>query len=266
MLCPVERHVGTAFSATGRTLARVLLTYVDESFTARVYWIGALLVPDTVAIPLSQALDQVVEAATKTYDVPDGAELHGYDIFHGRSRWRFAPPRARIAVYKEAMRAIGAHDVTIILRGVRRLGLQQRYSASRPAHEVVLSHLLERVDGYAAMRQEYALVIADEIHNQADHRADLTRYRVSGTGGYRSRKLTRIVDTLHFAPSHASRLVQAVDLVTFLWQRLDLPATDPRVAAINHQLWELVQPRLYHGWCWDPMAHLPWPGKHEGPA
>ncbi|MEW2376842.1 DUF3800 domain-containing protein [Micromonospora sp. NPDC047812] len=233
----------------------MLLTYVDESFTARTYWIGALLVPDATAMPLSEALDQVVTGAAKSYGLPVDAELHGYDIFHGRRGWKGIPPRARIAVYRAAMAAVGAHDVAIILRGVRRAQLAKRYADSaRPAHEVVLSHVLERVDGYAASRGEYALVIADEVHDQATHRADLSRYRVSGTGGYRSRKLTRIVDTLHFAPSHASRLVQAVDLVTFLFQRLDLPGTDPRAAAVNEQLWGLVAPRCYHCWCWDPMA------------
>ncbi|MBM0201890.1 DUF3800 domain-containing protein [Micromonospora sp. STR1s_5] len=231
----------------------MLLTYVDESFTSRVYWIGALMVPDAAAIPLSEALDQVVADAVKTYGVPVDAELHGYDLFHGRKGWHGVPPRARIAVYRAAMAAIGAQEVAVVLRGVKRQQLAKRYASPRPAHEVVLSHVLERVDGYAASLNEYALVIADEVHDQAAHRADLGRYRVSGTGGYRSRKLTRIVDTLHFAPSHASRLVQAVDLVTFLFQRLEIPGTDPRATAINQQLWALVEPRRYHSWCWDPM-------------
>ncbi|MGV9981071.1 DUF3800 domain-containing protein [Micromonospora wenchangensis] len=130
---------------------------------------------------------------------------------------------------------------------------EQAVPQPSPGHEVVLSHLLERVDGYAASKAEYALVIADEVPDQAGHRADLGRYRVSGTGGYRSRRLTRIVDTLHFAPSHVSRLVQAADLVTYLFQRLELPGTDPRTARVNEQLWSLVEPRRYHSWCWDPM-------------
>ncbi|MEU1813207.1 DUF3800 domain-containing protein [Micromonospora aurantiaca (nom. illeg.)] len=232
----------------------MLLTYVDESFTARVYWIGALMVPDAVAIPLTEALDAVMADAAKTYGVSADAELHGYEIVHGRKAWSGVPPRVRIAVYKAAMEAIGAPEgVAIILRGVKREQLIKRYSYPRPAHEVVLSHLLERVDGYVASQEEYALVIADEVQDQASHRADLSRYRVSGTGGYRSRKLTRIVDTLHFAPSHASRLVQAADLITYLFQRLELPGTDPRAARVNEQLWALVEQRRYHSWCWDPM-------------
>ncbi|MGV9809302.1 DUF3800 domain-containing protein [Micromonospora chersina] len=241
----------------------MLLTYVDESYTDRWYWIGALLVPEAVAIPLSDALDEVMAEAAKTYGVGRDAELHGYDLFQGRAPWTGVPPRARIAVYNSALRAIGAHDVTIILRGVDRHGLADRYGDTRPAHEVVLSHLLERVDGYAAMREELALVIADEVDNPAAHRSDLTRYRVDGTGGYRSRRLTRIVDTLHFAPSHASRLVQGVDLVTFLFRRMASGVgTDPREVTTNRRLWCWVEPRRYHSWCWRPSGRR----MHEGPA
>ncbi|MEN3616101.1 hypothetical protein AAH979_42375 [Plantactinospora sp. ZYX-F-223] len=88
-------------------------------------------------------------------------------------------------------------------------------------------------------------MIADEVDHPARHRADLTRYLVAGTGGYRSRRLTRIVDTLHFAPSHASRLVQGAELVTFLFRRMQTAAVDPREAATNERLWSSVQPRVY---------------------
>ncbi|MFI6331542.1 DUF3800 domain-containing protein [Micromonospora chersina] len=216
----------------------MLLTYVDESYTDRWYWIGALLVPEAVAIPLSNALDEVMAEAAKTYGVGRDAELHGYDLFQGRTPWTGVPPRARIAVYNSALRAIGAHDVTIILRGVDRHGLTDRYGDTRPAHEAVLS-------------------------NPAAHRSDLTRYRVDGTGGYRSRRLTRIVDTLHFAPSHASRLVQGVDLVTFLFRRMASGVgTDPREVTTNQRLWSWVEPRRYHSWCWRPSGRR----MHEGPA
>lgn len=241
----------------------MLLTYLDESYTDRWYWMGALLVPDVVAIPLSTALDEVMLDAAKAYGVAAESELHGYDLFQGRAPWTGLPPRARIAVYNSALKAIGSHEVTIILRGVDRHGLTRRYATPKPAHEVVLSHLLERIDGYAAMREQLVLVIADEVDNPATHRSDLSRYRTTGTGGYRSRRLTHIVDTLHFAPSHASRLVQAVDLVTFLFRRIASgTVADPREVAANERLWSWVEPRRYHSWCWSPTA----PQMHEGPA
>ena len=147
-------------------------------------------------------------------------ELHGHEIFHAKGAWSDVPPRARVGVFDDVIEAVAAQDVRVIARGLDIVGQQARYSQPDPPHTVVLQHLLERVDEYVTSVGEYALVIADEVDAQAKHRADLSTYREVGTLGYRHRKLTRIVDTLHFAPSNASRLVQAADVIAFLYRRV----------------------------------------------
>ena len=55
----------------------MLLTYVDESHSRDVYYLGALLCPDTEAISLGEALDAVVEKAMYDHgDIPTETELH----------------------------------------------------------------------------------------------------------------------------------------------------------------------------------------------
>jgi Protein of unknown function (DUF3800) len=129
------------------------------------------------------------------------------------------------------------------------------YSVPEPPHSVVLQHLLERVDECVTNLGDYALVIADEVDGQAKHRADLSSYRDVGTTGYRHRKLTRIVDTLHFAPSHASRLVQAADVIAFLYRRVFThEETNERSRAAKVAMWGRLQPRVHHELCWFPSA------------
>jgi len=240
----------------------VLLTYVDESYTKDQYYIAAVLVPDGEAIPLTDALDKVVESAAKKF--PDAglsreAELHGYDIFQGSGDW--APLkrmlRARIGVYTDALQAIADRDVRIIIRGVHCQRLRQRYTRPAHPHSVVLTHLLERIDECAEKHSERALVIADEPgqhDQQLEYRTDLRLYQSHGTWGYRSRKIERIVDTLHFAPSVASRLVQAADLVAFMYRRIKTSSagTDPRSVRANAKLWSLLAGRIEHCSRWDP--------------
>lgn len=50
-----------------------------------------------------------------------------------------------------------------------------------PAAVALADELLERVDEYATSLGDYALVIADEVDGQAQHRADLSTYRDVGT-------------------------------------------------------------------------------------
>jgi hypothetical protein len=233
----------------------VLLTYVDESHSQEVYFLGALLCPDSQAISLAAALDQVVEKAMDDHGgFRPETELHGYDIFHGKREWArlITKPRARIGVYSSALQAIADHDVKIILTGVNLVRLERRYGANHDhPHSITLTHLLERVDEFAKRQGELALIIADECEGQDDYRRDLRQYRTTGTWGYKARKITTVVDTMHFASSEASRLLQAIDLVAFLHHRIHIGAdSDPRAKKANAQMWDRIAPRVIHQRVW----------------
>jgi hypothetical protein len=234
----------------------VLLTYVDESHSAGVYFLAALMCPDSEAISLTAALDRVVEKAADDHErIPPESELHGYDIFHGKEDWaRLADkPRARIGIYANALQAIADHDVKIVITGVDIPRLERRYGGSARPHAVALTFCLERVDEYAVRTHDRALIIADECEGQDGYRLDLRQYQTFGTWGYRARKITTVVDTIHFAPSVASRLLQAVDLVAFLFHRIYIDAdNDPRAKRANEQLWARVAPRVIHQRVWTP--------------
>jgi hypothetical protein len=227
----------------------MLLTYLDESYTKTRYLIAALLVPDADAGSLTAALDKVVARAAWDYEVCSEAELHAHDIFAGKGDWGklAAMVRARIGVYDKALQAIADHDVTVIIRSVDIPGLDRRYRGLAHPHSVVLTHLIERIDEYAAAVGERTILIADEVDAQDSYRRDLWHYQRSQTWGYRARKIQCVLDTIHFAPSSSSRLVQAADLVAFLARR-----TDERAKRANDALWARIEPKIHHNWCWWP--------------
>jgi len=215
----------------------------------------ALLVDGPAAAALTQELDRVATAAAKAYGLDVSVELHGHEIFHAKKAWHAVPVRARIGVFDDVVEAVADQDIKAIARAMNVSGQRARYNRPEPPHTVMLQHLLERVDEYATGLGEYALVIADEVDAQARHRADLASYREVGTSGYRSRKLTRIVDTLHFAPSNASRLVQAADVIAFLYRRVFASReTDERSRKAKIAMWSRLAPRIDHQLCWFPAG------------
>lgn len=236
----------------------MLLAYVDESYSTAWdrYWIAALVCPEHVVGPLASALDDVVDKAADSYSgIGTQAELHGHALLHGKDDWRPIAPmiRARIGVYNDAFAAIAAYDVQIMIRGVHVPRLNERYLYPNHPHTIVLQHLLERVDVYAANQGQPALVIADEVDRANEYRRDLWRYQRGRTPGYRGRRLTSIVDTIHFAPSHASRLVQAADLIAYLHGRMTSGVNrDERAMRANEQLWSRIESRVNHSYCWTP--------------
>jgi hypothetical protein len=196
------------------------LAYIDESYTDAYYFIGALVVGDDSASALDRGLGEVAVAA-KAAHLPAAQgplELHGYPLFQGKGEWAPAQQkiRARIAVYEEAMRVIGQQNIQVFLHGLDRRSHRDRYgTAAWPAHEV---------------------------DDPERHRLDLRRSKLHGTPGHRSSRLENILDTLHFAPSHHSRLIRAADLVTFLHRRHRTTTDpDPRQAAITERLWGHVR-------------------------
>jgi len=232
----------------------VLLTYVDESYTKDRYYIAGLAVHHEDIRALENAITQIVADASKVYPgVGVTSELHGHELFHGKGDWKKRAPRQRIGIYNKVFQAISDHDAQIFLRGLDITSQQARYARCDPPHDVVLQHLLERVNDYANDTDQAALIIADELQEHDRHRRNLSDFRRYGTPGYLSSVLPRIVDTIHFAPSHHSRLIQAADLVAFLHRRRETHVeTDPRAERANDALWGRIRPSIRHQHCWFP--------------
>lgn len=234
----------------------MLLAYLDESYDEKRYWIVAVVCPDSEVRPLTEELDEVVRRSARTFPGLNAfGELHGHALFHGKDDWAAVAtmPRARIGIYGQALSVIAQHDVRIIIRGVDCIGLSDRYSSPEPPHALVLMHLLERINDHAIDPENNVIVIADEVPEANAHRRSLWNFQRNATWGYRSQQLTRIIDTIHFAPSTSSRLLQAADIVAFLWYRMDAGTDkDARAIKANNDLWNLMSGKVIHNWIWTP--------------
>jgi hypothetical protein len=226
----------------------VLLAYLDESYTRDRYYIAAVLVPDVQAASLARALDSIVAAAADTGAIAADAELHGRDLYQGNGDWAgwHGAVRARIHAFHGAYQAIADHDARVIIEGVEIAALAD----SAQPHSFVLMLLLERIDLHAAERDEYVLVIADEIAGQDGHRRKLRECQARLCWG------ERIVDTIHFAPSSESRLLQAADLVVYLHRRLETNQDgNERARRTNLAIWARIE-----------MCFVTTPRTHKSPA
>jgi hypothetical protein len=74
----------------------VLLAYVDESASRHHYYIAALLCPGGSLQGLAAALDDVVAKAAGAHPgIESSAELHGYELFHGKGDWATLKSKVR---------------------------------------------------------------------------------------------------------------------------------------------------------------------------
>jgi GNAT superfamily N-acetyltransferase len=235
------------------------LAYVDESFNSTYHYVTALLVRDDRVNAAQRALRDIAENAADEYGLKSTVELHGYDLFHGDAGFEpmHGMPRARIALYRDVLKALVDADAWVIVRGVHKPRLEERYVRPDHPHRVVMTHLIEQVDTFCKGERgggDNALLVADEHHEtQSALLRDLVIYQDSGTWGYRAKKITHVVDTIHFVNSKTNALVQGADMVSFMSFRwMTTTERDERAAKAVAELKALVVDRIHHQRCWHP--------------
>lgn len=169
-----------------------------------------------VEAALKELLQQAMWDDACTWD----GELHGTEIFHQSKDWaKCTIPRA-VQVFDDALALLAQHDLEIIARGTNLARFRSRYGPAADPYTWNFSNLMERLNERLRAREDYGLVIADD---QSQYKRFLQAYLANahrvGTGGYRSSKLERILDTAHFVDSRLSPMTQLVDLVTFVLRR-----------------------------------------------
>ncbi|ANY06187.1 DUF3800 domain-containing protein [Pseudonocardia sp. HH130630-07] len=238
----------------------MLLAYLDESYTDTHYFIGALVVGEAAARPLTADLDAVLARAAANYPGIDvSLELHAHELVGAKGGWKPMARmlRARIGIYEQVLTAIARHDARFIVQGIDRAKHSRLYSAPQNPHSLALTWTMERVNEYARQIERgtatptFALLLADEVDQRDEHRRNLWTAQRTGTWGYRAQVLDRIVDTIYFTPSHSSRLLQAADLATFVHRRRTThEETDPRAEASWARLYALLQPQIVRQRIW----------------
>ncbi len=232
----------------------MFLAYVDESFNKKYFFMVALIASPHQVRNLTLALDEYVRTLAAKHPAPaTRQELHGYEVFHGKDGWSSLFPRQRVQVFREVFTIVADTGVRIVIRGLDVPAQEARYARPFPPYSVVLTKILEKVQSVARADDELALVICDEYHEDDRHRRLLANYREWQTPTSTSMKLDRIIDTIHFTPSHESRMIQATDLVAFVTlRRASVSHPDPREAAAIADLWETIRNQILVNYVWVP--------------
>lgn len=222
----------------------MLLAFVDESDRADFRSFSAVIADESATKSLTDDLNAIVRQASVDYGIPPTTEIHGHPMFHGKHEWKGVGARARANLHEKVIDAILDSDVIILLRSVYESRLRDRqarnnYPVNFPAEQVCFQHILQRIDQVAKQRHAYALVIADERGDRERHRERFATYQTEGTPGvYMHTTLSSLLDTVHFAPSHRSRMLQAADIVAFTYQRhMTVSESDRRAQVVMDRLW-----------------------------
>lgn len=233
----------------------MLYAFLDESYTADRYYVGAIVVPEGHLRDVAAALNESRDYARGFGVDSPAVEFHAHEIMSGVGCWEplQGKTRAALAIYGHVLDRLSRLPIKMIIRGVDVNRLNARYRYPYPPHRITLQHALEAVNNYAASVGDVVTVIADEVQGQAMHILQTAQYQVSGTGGYLSSKLVQIEMPIVFGESSQSPGVQSADLAVYLYRRLDAHTErHERTKRAVEGLWAKLHPIRHHVWRWDP--------------
>jgi Protein of unknown function (DUF3800) len=238
----------------------MLLTYFDEGKPQPgqpYYWLGGLMITPEV-LPILEA--EMKSLAEECFGAGAGltreTELHATDIASGSRNFKaLRDPAKRFAIIKRMLKIIDKPD------GVFRVAVRlevARIAESLEIEPLALMFLIEKTDAFAWGRQTLALLIGDLDNEKAVNRAvkHLAEYRADGTKYEYGRKIEHVIDTVHFAHSHHSRLLQLAD--AYMWIMQVLNRTDA-CSDLRRDLVEFVHTQTDISWChkykyWPPES------------
>jgi hypothetical protein len=253
----------------------VWLAYLDEtgntgrdlrSADQPLHIIGALLVREDQIPALQAAVRDLARELFPLEHLDPGFEFHGAEIFGGSGRFDGWSPADRVAAFRGLAALVGAHDARVIVRGVNKPRLADRYGdAAYHPHDISLMYTLEEIERFARAEGRRAgetirvLAVADENQETEDAALrDLARYQEVGTTwGWNPEPIDHVVDTMHFVDSKTNWVMQLADCVTFLagrWLKIGygIVPDGPSAAAVRGIWDDLIQPTLVVVRIWDP--------------
>jgi hypothetical protein len=196
----------------------VYVTYFDEVKAIpengqRTYLVGGIVVP----IADIQAIEASVSALAKevfgSMDLVPTTEFHASYIYYGKGPFKGMPPDKRIDILK-TLAGLIQHGTAV--KRVYAAIDTEKLVATHKAAEFAFAHFCERTQ-MAIGQKSKSLLIGDLDDQEAKKMiASFSDYRQSGTPWDFGIEIKGFVDTVHFARSHHSRMIQLADVYVFI--------------------------------------------------
>ena len=158
-------------------------------------------------------MNDFADVVFATRDLTPETEFHAAHIYFGKGAFKHRPAKDRVAVLAELGRILNAFgDVRRVYAAI---DTSKLHDPAR-APEFAFAHFCERVQLLAG--DAGATLLIGDLDDQQSRQMirDFAAYRARGTPWDFGIPITSIVDAVHFARSHHSRLIQLADAYLFL--------------------------------------------------
>lgn len=203
------------------------LFYYDEVKyappTQKAFWLGGVCCHCDLVANIEAQVSEISYAAFGSRILKRDTEFHGVEICRGKGNFKGVELDARLQILEQLLTIVASDDV---LRGYVKIIPANITHSPTPPDEIAFMYLVERADELFKDRGTVGMLFGDYDEPQVGPSvASLSEFRNGGTQWSRKREITNIIDTVHFARSHHSRLIQLADVYLYCMQFMDQPNT-----------------------------------------
>jgi hypothetical protein len=198
----------------------VFVTYFDEikpnpKYKQPDFWLGAVSVPMDHVPAIERHVNAIATSTFGSADLTKETELHSVEIYFRNGNFQ-----SQLDVGKRLNTFESLFGIFDTFSQMRKTFVQIkpdniRYS-SRSPERIAFMYLCEQIDNLMMRLGSHTLLIGDrdEVRTNLAVQEFLT-YRTYGTNWGRGKDLERVIDSLYFAESHHSRMLQLADVYVF---------------------------------------------------
>lgn len=144
-------------------------------------------------------------------------EFHGRDILQGKANFKGKSCEYRLEVLRELIRILDQPE--LVHKTWVAIYPENLVATSMPAEDIGFMYFVEQIDALLSRQSAKGVLFGDYDDPVIGSTvASLSRFRHGGTFWRRSREIQNLVDTVHFAHSHHSRMIQLADIFVYCIQ------------------------------------------------
>lgn len=187
------------------------------------FWLGGICVhADTVSL-IEREINLISERAFGISTLSKATEFHGIELCGGRGNFKGRNFDERLEILRDLLAIAAREDVYRVY--VRILPENITHSSTAP-DEIAFMYLIEQADSLFKQLGTVGMLFGDyDEPNIGLSVASLSLYRRGGTNWRRGTDIENIIDTVHFARSHHSRMIQLADIFLYCLQFYCQPNT-----------------------------------------
>ena len=139
------------------------------------------------------------------------------DMVNGKGHFAGVNRSVRDELCAATLDVIDLHRPTFIFIALDKQAHLNKYRSPDPPEDITYELMIERFDRFLRHRRQHGVIVSDDQKGAEDQiRSAHSRYRKRGTGWA---SIDHVIETPFFAPSHWSRMLQIVDVATWILAR-----------------------------------------------